>query len=198
MELCIRPSKPLAPWIKELRLMGYRTVGLEGDLQILRDFEREAGGDISCFARADLGAQEAFPAIDCCTLEEALKRRRPPSLLTLRLEDHSDAVDSFLSGHPNRVDAMEVSASDLRFAYESDAQAAFDRMSRLARVTGRRGIPLLVSSFASVPEQLLSPLAKEALSRMTKPGGRSLFAKERRFAERLMMSVTTRRGDVYR
>jgi hypothetical protein len=193
VEFCVRPSKPFDHWLTELQVMGYRSVGLDIDAEAALDFQREGGSGILCFIRRPGGAVGDLPAVDCCSLEEALKRRKPPTLLTVGMADRADDVDSFLARHPNRIEALEVSATEVRMAYEGDARATFEWTSRLARVGGRRSLPVITSSFATHPEEILSPLAKEAFAKMTKSRGGPLGLSERRFARRLEGEIVTRK-----
>lgn len=189
VELCIRPSKPFGGWVEVLKLFGYSVVGLDLKEDEALGFQAEAGYDLKCFLRSP-GAR--LPSVDSCALAEASKRRRPPSLLVVGLADSVDGIDSFLSAHPNRIEALELSIGEVRTAYEGDPRRAFEWTSSLSRAAGARGIPILAASYARVPEGLVTPLTKKAFAAMLKTNHRALGIRQRKFLKRLEQIALTR------
>jgi len=189
VELCIRPSKPFGDWVNVLKLFGYSVVGLDLKEDEAIEFQAEAGYDLKCFLRTPGGR---LPSVDSCTLTEAARRRKPPSLLVVGLADSIDGVNVFLGAHPNRVEALEVSIGEVRAAYEEDPRGAFEWTSSLSRAAGAKGIPIMGSSSAFVPGGLLTPLTKKAFATMLKTNHRSVGIRERRFLKRLEQIALTR------
>ncbi|MGA1974337.1 MAG: hypothetical protein ABSG92_01755 [Conexivisphaerales archaeon] len=193
VELCIKPSKPYGEWVKALKLMGYAAVGLDLAEAEASEFQAEAGHEILCFLRTASGASDGgLPWVDSCPMAEASKRRKPPSLLALGIADRIDDLEAFLAARPNRVEALELNMGEVRASYEKDARGTFEWTSRLARAAGARRMPILLSSHASTPEGLVTPLSKKAFAVTVKTGGRSGGARERRFLKRLEQTVRTR------
>jgi hypothetical protein len=189
VELCIRPSKPFGDWVKALKLCGYSVVGLDLGEEAALEFQAEAGYDIKCFLRTP-GSR--LPSVDSCAQTETAKRRKPPSLLVVGLNDSIDGIDSYLGAHPNRVEALELSIGEVRAAYEGDPRRVFEWTSSLSRAAGARGIPILGSSSALVPEGLVTPLTKKAFAAMLKTSHRSVGIRERKFLRRLEQIALTR------
>ena len=194
VELRIKPSKPYGDWIAMLKLMGYRSVGLDIPAQDALEFQKEAGTELLCFLLTTGGtAGEELPFLDSCPLGEANRRRKPPAILSVSVSDRVEDVDVFLGAHPNRVEALELNINGVRLGYERDPRGTFEWTARLARTASVKKVPILASSCALTPGELLTPLAKEALARMTKTGQGSVGIRRRRFMKRLEQAVTTRR-----
>ncbi|HVP23970.1 MAG TPA: hypothetical protein VMS77_08680 [Conexivisphaerales archaeon] len=192
IELRIKPSKPYGAWVKALDLMGCSVVGLDLPEAEAAGFQAEAGDGIRCFL---LTAGSSLPFVDSCSLAQVSARRKPPSLLSVGLVDAVDDVDSYLASHPNRVEALEVSLSEVRRAYETSPAKTFEWTSRLARAAGARGIPVIASSSAREPEELCTPLTKKAFAALVKSGRRSAGVRERRFLRKLELLASTRRRE---
>jgi hypothetical protein len=169
--------------------MGYTVVGLELAQDEALTFQNEAGKEIRCFLRAPA---TDLPSVDSCGLAEAAKRRRPPSLLTVRLADQVREIDAYLGAHPNRVEAIELSMREVREAYESAPAKTFEWTSRLARVASSRRVPVMVSSAATIPEELSTPLTKRAFTAVLKTSRRSTEIRKKNFLRRLEQVVSTR------
>jgi hypothetical protein len=190
LELRIRPSPPYDGWAKALKLMGYSMVGLDISEGEASEFQRDIGERVKCFLR---GPAASLPWVDACGFADATKRRRPPFLLIVGMTNPVGEIDSYLGTHPNRVEALELSLAEVRKAYESNPAKTFWWTSSLARVASARGMPVLVSSSATSPEELSTPLTKEAFGVILHTGRRSTRVRERRFLGRLEQVVSTRR-----
>jgi hypothetical protein len=190
VELRIRASRPYGRWIRALKLMGYSVVGLDMAEAEASSFQQEAGEEVRCFVHA---SGSGLPSVDSCEMADAIKRRRPPALLTVGPSDDADEIDAYIGAHPNRLEGLELRLADVRGAYLASPEKTFEWSSRLARAAGARGMPILVSSSATCPEELATPLTKKAFAEMLKTGRRSAGVRERKLLGRLERVVSTRR-----
>jgi hypothetical protein len=195
IELCVRPALPYDKWKRALQMTGSSIVGLDMKTEEAVEFRKAVGAQISCFLRGARETEASLPVIECLTLDEALKVKRPPLILRVSASASEEQLDAFLKRYPNRVAVLEISGAEMRSLYEEGRQEMFGNVVRLARVASAKRVPPAISSDAQDTSQLITSMGRSALMNLLMGRDEACGGLlQRRAADRLLRALITQEG----